>query len=78
MPAENYRICCALFGAYIAKVSKRNPNTMLEDRREITDSEILTLMDWFLDSKLEEGEDTITFSSGIREGYKVEISYVKE
>ena len=35
MSAKDYKICPALFNAYIAKVSKRNPNLMLEDRRVI-------------------------------------------
>lgn len=41
MAAKDYRICCAMFNAYIAKTSKRNPNLMLKDRREITEGEIL-------------------------------------
>ena len=35
MAAKDYKICCAMFNAYIAKTSKKNPNLMLEDRREI-------------------------------------------
>lgn len=77
MAAKDYRICCALFNAYIAKVSKRNPNLMLSDRRVITDGEILTLIDWFLDNKLKKGDDTLYFNSGCREGYRVQVSYVK-
>lgn len=41
-----------MFNAYIAKTSKRNPNTMLEDRREITEGEILFLIEWWLRRKL--------------------------
>ena len=41
MSAKDYKICPALFNAYIAKVSKRNPNIMTDDRREITDAEIM-------------------------------------
>lgn len=78
MAAENYRICCAIWNAYIAKVSKRNPNMMLEDRRIISDGEILTLIDWFLDNRLKQNEDTIRFDSGCREGLTVEISYIKK
>lgn len=78
MAAKDYRVCCGCFSAYIAKVSKRNPNIMLDDRREITDGEILTLIDWFLDNRLKEGDDTLTFDSGCRKNCKVEISYVKK
>ena len=52
MAAKDYRICCAMFNAYIAKTSIRNPNIMLEDRREITEGEILFLIEWWLRRKL--------------------------
>lgn len=44
MAAKDYKICPALFDAYIAKTSKKNPNEMLSDRRIITDSEIFSLI----------------------------------
>lgn len=78
MAAKDYRICCGCFNAYIAKISKRDPDIMLDDRREITDHEILTLIDWFLYNRLKEGDDTITFDSGFRGDCKVEISFVKK
>ena len=37
-----------MFNAYIAKVSKRNPNIMLEDRRVIEEKEIFALIEWYL------------------------------
>ena len=77
MAAKDYRICCALFNAYIAKTSKRDPNVMLEDRRVISEGEILTLIDWYLDGKLGDDKDVLYFNSGIRKGCRVEISYVK-
>ena len=58
--ADDYKIFLALFSAYIAKVSKRNPNLMTEDRREISENEILCLIDWYLSKRCEEtGDDTI-------------------
>ena len=45
MSAKDYQICPALFKAYIAKVSKKNPNLMSDDRREITDAEIMNLIE---------------------------------
>lgn len=48
MSAKDCKICPVLFNAYIAKVSKRNPNMMLEDRRVIEDYEILALIEWYL------------------------------
>ena len=48
MSAKDYKICPALFNAYIAKVSKRNPNIMLEDRRVIEEKEIFSLIEWYL------------------------------
>lgn len=62
--ADDYKICPALFGAYIAKVSKRNPNLMLEDRREISTNEILCLIDWYVDKRCNElNKDTFDITA---------------
>ena len=76
MAAKDYKICCALFNAYIAKVSKRNPNLMLTDRREITESEILMLIDWYMSNKCQDEEykdGIVCFKSHIQEGKIIEI-----
>ena len=49
MAAKDYKICPALFNAFIAKVSKKDPNLMLSDRRVITDNEIFMLINWKLE-----------------------------
>ena len=46
MSAKDYQICPALFKAYIAKVSKKNPNLMTDDRRQITEAETANLIAW--------------------------------
>lgn len=51
MSAKDYHICPALFNAYIAKISKRNPNLMLDDRRIITDEEIMNLIEWWVEQQ---------------------------
>lgn len=48
MAAKDYKICPVLFNAFIAKVSKRDPNLMTDDRRIITDREIIGLIRWYL------------------------------
>lgn len=58
MSAKDYQICPALFKAYIAKVSKRNPNLMTDDRREITDAEIVNLIEWRFRRFCEENKTT--------------------
>ena len=76
MAAKDYKICCALFNAYIAKVSKRNPNLMLEDRREITESEILMLVDWYMENKCQDEEykdGVVCFESHVQEDKIIEI-----
>lgn len=78
MAAKDYRICCALFSAYIAKVSKRNPIKMLTDRREITQGEILTLIAWELDQWCSANEDADGFRFEDQEGRIVEVHYVEE
>ena len=78
MAAKDYKICCALFNAYIAKVSKRNPNLMLTDRREITESEILMLLDWYMDNKCQDEEykdGIVCFKSHIQEDKIIEIQF---
>ena len=58
MSAKDYQICPALFKAYIAKVSNRNPNLMTDDRREITDAEIMNLIGWRFRRFCEENKTT--------------------
>ena len=58
MAAKDYKICPALFNAYIAKASKKNPNEMSSDRRIITDSEIFSLIQWRLERHCIEDENT--------------------
>ena len=77
MAAKDYRICPSIFNAYIAKVSKKNQNTMTSDRREITEGEILTLIDWWLDRKCDEGEGGMFFESQEREGMNVVLELKK-
>lgn len=58
MSAKDYQICPALFKAFIAKVSNRNPNLMTDDRREITDAEIMNLIGWRFRRFCEENKTT--------------------
>ena len=62
MAAKDYKICPALFHAFIAKVSKKNPNLMLDDRRVITDEEIIMLINWKVKRFcIENNTDKMTF-----------------
>ncbi len=76
MAAKDYKICPALFNAYIAKVSKRNPNKMTDDRRIITEDEILMLIDWYLDNELEENKTSLSFESQTREGKRIQLKFI--
>ena len=58
MSAKDYQICPALFKAYIAKISKRNPNLMTNDRREITEEEIANIIEWKFRRFCEENKTT--------------------
>ena len=78
MAAKDYKICPALFNAYIAKVSKKNPNKMTDDRRIITENEILMLIDWYLDKELEENQTSLSFKSHAREGKRIQLKFVDE
>ena len=79
MAAKDYKICCALFNAYIAKVSKCNPNLMLEDRREITENEILMLVDWYMENKCQEKEyqdGVVCFKSNVQDGKIIKLQLI--
>lgn len=75
MAAKDYKICQALFNAYIAKVSKRTPNMMTDDRRVITEEEILALIDWYANKELPEDYKLLCFDSIEREGKVLKICY---
>lgn len=47
MAANDYTICEGMCGLYFAKTSKKNPHKMLNDRRLLTESEILGIIHWF-------------------------------
>lgn len=78
MAAKDYEILISALGMtpYFAKVNKRNPNLMLEDRREITDGEILMLIDCYMRNKCQDEEykdGVVFFKSRIQEGKIIEI-----
>ena len=76
MAAKDYKICPALFNAYIAKVKKGNPNEMTNDRRVITDNEIMMLIDWYLDKELDDEKyQSINFESHAREGMRIKLGF---
>lgn len=75
MSAQDYHICPALSSAYIAKISKRYKNLMTADRREITDNEILMLIDWYLNKTADSGESGISFDSYIRVGMRIHMQF---
>ena len=48
MAAKDYEIACGMFTAYLAKKKKKYDGTMSSDRREITEDEVLQLVDFYL------------------------------
>ncbi len=75
MAAKDYEICTALFSAYVAKTSKRNPHIMTDDRREITEGEIMMLVDWWLDKGCGKEGKGLQFDSLLRKGKKVTLHF---
>ena len=78
MAAKDYEICVSGLTStpYLAKVSKRNPNIMLDDRREISEGEILMLIDCYMSNKCQDEEykdGVVCFKSHIQEGKIIEI-----
>ena len=78
MSAQDYKICPACFSVYIAKIDKRNKNLMTDDRREITENEILMLIDWYLDKIADSGENGISFDSHTRDGMRIHMQYAQD
>lgn len=78
MAAKDYRLCCALFNAYIAKVSKSVPNMMLNDRRAISEGERLTLIAWELENFCAKNKDSDGFRFKNNDGRTIEVHYVEE
>ena len=60
MAAKDYKICFGWRGAYLAKQSKKTPGLMLEDRREISEVEIIRLIHWWASNKAENNVQQIT------------------
>jgi hypothetical protein len=75
MSAKDYRICPALFNAYIAKTSKKDKNLMTDDRREISEEEILSLIDWWLYKNCADDGKVMMFESLLRENSNVVLKY---
>lgn len=77
MSAQDYKICPALFNAYIAKVSKRNPNKMTDDRRVIKEEEIMSLIHWWI---LQKSDGKVGYIQEITVNGKpiIEVKYLGE
>lgn len=77
MAAKDYKICLGWRNAYIGKCSKRNKNTMTEDRRVLSEGEILSLIHWWTQKKAEEtGEKTQSITVGDK--VVVEVTLLEE
>lgn len=76
MAAKDYHICTGIFDAYITKISRRHPNQMTDDRRSITEDEVLELIDWYLNEQLGDKYKSFSYNSGIRKGKRVQIKYI--
>ena len=78
MAAKDYEICVSGLTStpYLAKVSKRNPNVMLDYRRKISEGEILMLIDCYMSNKCQDEEykdGIVCFKSHIQKGKIIEI-----
>ena len=78
MAAKDYKICVSGLTStpYLVKVSKRDPNVMLDDRREISEGEILMLIDCYMSNKCQDEEykdGVVCFKSHIQEDKIIEI-----
>ena len=78
MAAKDYEICVSGLTStpYLAKVNKQDPNVMLDDRRKISEGEILMLIDCYMSNKCQDEEykdGIVCFKSHIQKGKIIEI-----
>ena len=78
MAAKDYEIRVSGLTSipYLVKTDKRYSAVMSKDKREITESEILMLIDCYMSNKCEEEEykdGVVSFKSHIQEGKIIEI-----
>ena len=78
MSAKDYKICPALFNAYIAKTSKKDENLMTDDRREISEEEILSLIDWWLYKNCGDAGKGMMFESVLRNDCNVVVKFERK
>lgn len=82
MAARDYKILCGHTSAYIAKPAKivgcKHPKFMSGDRREISEEEILALIDWYINSEIDCAEDAIVLKSEERPGYSLVLKLEPE
>lgn len=79
MAAKNYDIVCGWWNAYIAKHIKTNE--MSDDRKLITEGEIMMLIDFALEKFLSDNDmekGGFKFQSQRKDGYKVKVELVKD
>lgn len=79
MAAKNYDIVCGWRNAYIAKYTKTNK--MSDDRRPITEGEIMMLIDFSLENYLltnDMEKGGFEFPSQLNDGCKIKVELVKE
>ena len=80
MAAKDYEICVSGLTStpYLAKISKRDHNVMLDDRREISEGEILMMIDCYMSNKCQDEEykdGIVCFKSHIKEDKIIEIQF---
>lgn len=74
MSAKDYKICCGLASAYIARKTKRFQFTISADRSEIDEQVILGLIDWYVTARVKTG---FSINSQLKPGYDINISIRK-
>ena len=80
MAAKDYEICVSGLTStlYLAKISKRDHNVMLDDRREISEGEILMMIDCYMSNKCQDEEykdGIVCFKSHIKDDKIIEIQF---
>lgn len=78
MAASDYDIIVGQFAAYICSKKSLKTKKSPYDKRPISESEILMLVDWLLDRETESDSCGFSFKSQARPGCRVELRFVSE
>lgn len=78
MAAHDFNICNGMITVSIAKKSKKDPNSMTDDRRVLTPHEIASVISSQLEDLLQRHEGSFGFKVDLSDGRTIFVRYVEK